>query len=875
MTDTTSTLNGLLAAHTPLQQNRCGDAASAAAGDNSVFKVAAPWSFLPNTPNLFSSLAEGTFGAPQPSADYEKKVIEWVPPTPSDSSVPSWETPTGLPRPQPQKVEMVELVVPSSPPRTREESPIDVVNTSAFAPPTLEATADPEIPRPLPLRLDSVEGVNSLSSLMMPTEQPTLTLATAFGMPSEGVATPTEPGPSSSEHQSPPSKGCYTRAPGLGPPTETPTSSNGQSNTYVCAVCGFSCASKFHYNSHMNTHGDHQCSMCDYTSRTEGRLKKHMRESHTVEDQLAAGLELSPPAAPATAASATTSPVKADSLDIEMPSAEGAATAPGLLSPATLSSTLLGMLNSASGSSMSALEQMRAITEQPLMGDGSTDGLLVMGNPLGLTLPVKEEVGSSGGRRKMKVYKCKQCIHVSTSKEEQWAHARTHIPCDKQMSCHKCNFVTEYKHHLEYHLRNHEGVKPFQCKKCNYTCVNKSMLNSHMKSHSNVYQFRCADCAYATKYCHSLKLHLKKYAHRRNTEGLTETEILMSMSAESSPPNMRKDSTASISSSMSGPFTPFGFIKKEEPSMEHSPLSAPISSFQFPVQSMPTSDLSMALMRQHQIEQMLANIRQQQEMQRQQAEMQQMQQEPVHRCQLCNQVCGSQEEMMRHNLTHLFANYSGLGVQASLAIPDRSAEDDHHTTTGSPSGDDAVSHSNGSAGSPLGSGRGSGDEGESGSSRRKSSKPSRIDEIGLRLIDKASPEINVENDPKEEVMETEEPSATASITASSSAIVLPPPAESGLLLPAMQQHVDTTPTMASLRQAYLNHLMNQNRQPAEQFRYECGHCKMAFQDRNMHMLHMTYHSSGVGVNPMMCSRCGIECNSALHFHLHLLQTPHI
>ena len=34
--------------------------------------------------------------------------------------------------------------------------------------------------------------------------------------------------------------------------------------------------------------------MCDYTSRTEGRLKKHMKESHTVEEQLAAGLEIDP-----------------------------------------------------------------------------------------------------------------------------------------------------------------------------------------------------------------------------------------------------------------------------------------------------------------------------------------------------------------------------------------------------------------------------------------------------------------------------------------------------------------------------------------------------------------------------------------------------
>ena len=82
------------------------------------------------------------------------------------------------------------------------------------------------------------------------------------------------------------------------------------------------------------------------------------------------------------------------------------------------------------------------------------------------------------------------------------------------LQCPKCSFVTEYKHHLEYHLRNHSRSKPFQCPHCHYSCVNKSMLNSHLKSHSTVFQYRCVDCNYATKYCHSLKLHLRKYSHK-------------------------------------------------------------------------------------------------------------------------------------------------------------------------------------------------------------------------------------------------------------------------------------------------------------------------------------------------------------------------
>lgn len=115
---------------------------------------------------------------------------------------------------------------------------------------------------------------------------------------------------------------------------------------------------------------------------------------------------------------------------------------------------------------------------------------------------------------KVKKFKCKQCDFVAITKLGFWEHTKGHIKAEKMLTCPKCPFVTEYKHHLEYHLRNHFGSKPFKCDKCSYSCVNKSMLNSHMKSHSNVYQYRCADCSYATKYCHSLKLHLRKYSHK-------------------------------------------------------------------------------------------------------------------------------------------------------------------------------------------------------------------------------------------------------------------------------------------------------------------------------------------------------------------------
>lgn len=115
---------------------------------------------------------------------------------------------------------------------------------------------------------------------------------------------------------------------------------------------------------------------------------------------------------------------------------------------------------------------------------------------------------------KQRLFKCKNCAFETNSKEENWQHIRIHMRPEKVLACAKCEFVTEYKHHFEYHQLNHSGYKPFKCDSCNYECVNKSMLNSHMKSHTSVYPHQCGDCKYASKYQHSLKNHLLKYNHQ-------------------------------------------------------------------------------------------------------------------------------------------------------------------------------------------------------------------------------------------------------------------------------------------------------------------------------------------------------------------------
>lgn len=630
----------------------------------------------------------------------------------------------------------------------------------------------------------------------------------------------------------------FSRPPGLGPST-TPCGTN----TFVCQLCGFTCNSKFHYNSHMNTHGDHQCTMCDYTSRTEGRLKKHMRESHTVEEQLAAGLEIDPktPTKPDTSALSTTMASIVDAatavangqIEQAVTTLAAAMGADALTSP--------GLSTIASSALPSALEQIRAFTEKnPLLPEAG--GALNIASALGAIGQFNDdnkanasESSNSEPRRnsngKIKQLKCKQCPHISYSKNDQWAHARTHIPQEKQMNCPKCNFVTEYKHHLEYHIRNHLGSKPFQCKKCTYQCVNKSMLNSHMKSHTNVYQFRCMDCTYATKYCHSLKLHLRKYEHRRVPDGMDMQQ--------GSPPSSRPDP--------GNPLGAFGLAAQFTQARPPPPattlaqtlaLTAPI------VTSQSLNYASQMLLRQHQMEQMMGLV------------------QPQLKCGLCEFQTANQEELMRHNLTHLM-NSAGqspivslynslpqmqqlLPLQAPTVIP---SSDDHESGN---AGDDEMDGSSGSTGSPGGSSKACDED------RKK--KGFKVDQIGERLLGKSpsgsecgSSQHFKEEEADEQMESSVSPVDTSMVPTISTSMA------SGFL--------DSSDLFRKSLMATLGNLM----QNKEDWRFQCQHCRMAFQEQALYHIHMGYHGYE---HAFKCNRCGHIASDPLGFNLHLLQASH-
>ncbi|CAF3197045.1 unnamed protein product [Rotaria sp. Silwood2] len=162
---------------------------------------------------------------------------------------------------------------------------------------------------------------------------------------------------------------------------------------------------------------------------------------------------------------------------------------------------------------------------------------------------------------KAKVHRCRQCSFVSSVKEDYWAHHRVHIRADKILECPSCPFVTEYKHHLEYHLRNHLGSKPFKCSKCDYACVNLSMLRSHKKSHYRHLLFKCSNCSFESKQYQALQEHLQIEGHepyvdenieeflKEYSNGNINSTTNNNPTSNSPPPSSAPSSSATISGS--------------------------------------------------------------------------------------------------------------------------------------------------------------------------------------------------------------------------------------------------------------------------------------------------------------------------------------
>lgn len=120
---------------------------------------------------------------------------------------------------------------------------------------------------------------------------------------------------------------------------------------------------------------------------------------------------------------------------------------------------------------------------------------------------------TNSNKKLSKARVCKICGYVTYDKNDNYQHRSTHFPNMLKCEVPGCRFATQHRHHFLYHMKGHKGEKSYKCNKCNYSCLTRSMLVSHEKCHSYVYRYRCSTCKFSAKHAHALTVHIVKWNH--------------------------------------------------------------------------------------------------------------------------------------------------------------------------------------------------------------------------------------------------------------------------------------------------------------------------------------------------------------------------
>lgn len=80
-----------------------------------------------------------------------------------------------------------------------------------------------------------------------------------------------------------------------------------------------------------------------------------------------------------------------------------------------------------------------------------------------------------------KKFRCENCSKSFDKKIYLYKHSFTHRP---KVKCHICGKEIN-KEYLKYHMKIHEGIKPFECDFCSFSFVSKASLSRHMCRHRN------------------------------------------------------------------------------------------------------------------------------------------------------------------------------------------------------------------------------------------------------------------------------------------------------------------------------------------------------------------------------------------------------
>ncbi|KAH9510939.1 hypothetical protein DERF_009429, partial [Dermatophagoides farinae] len=207
---------------------------------------------------------------------------------------------------------------------------------------------------------------------------------------------------------------------------------------YRCHLCPYTGNSKLHFNAHMNTHFDHRCPHCDYTSRTEGRLKRHIRDFHSE----------TPP---------ETWTGSGRLLDESLEGAELIFDPDGC------------MEMSAGGNGPNPARNRKYRCKQC--------GYVAM-DKHDFWEHSKDHIKSD------RMLACPKCNFVTEYKHHLEYHLRNHFG-SKPFKCAKCNYSCVNKSMLNSHMKSHSNIYQYRCDDCTYATKYCHSLKLHLRKYKH------------------------------------------------------------------------------------------------------------------------------------------------------------------------------------------------------------------------------------------------------------------------------------------------------------------------------------------------------------------------------------------------------
>lgn len=205
--------------------------------------------------------------------------------------------------------------------------------------------------------------------------------------------------------------------------------------TYRCHLCSYTGDSKQNFNAHMNSHFDHKCPHCDYTSRTEGRLKRHIRDFHSeTPPETWSGNNLTPE----------------DLLNANLCDMSDDELTPG-------------------GTGPNPARNRKYRCKQ-----------------CGYVAVAKHDFWehTRGHIKTNKMLSCPKCNFVTEYKHHLEYHLRNHFG-SKPFKCGKCNYSCVNKSMLNSHMKSHSNIYQYRCEDCTYATKYCHSLKLHLRKYQH------------------------------------------------------------------------------------------------------------------------------------------------------------------------------------------------------------------------------------------------------------------------------------------------------------------------------------------------------------------------------------------------------